>query len=89
MLNILNAGKNMVYPNPATCDQQAFVDCLVGRDRSNTRSAMRQATNRFPDPYYMFQLFDTRCARDTQCEAVCISNPYGNGGYYDSSSATQ
>ena len=33
ILNFLGYAKDAFYPNPATCDEVAFADCLVGRAR--------------------------------------------------------
>ena len=71
LVKFMNALKAMAYPDPATCDEEAFAQCLVDDE------AVDLFTWGPPTMYDMFQLFDTACADTYGCNAPCIKDEYG------------
>ena len=56
MITILNAAKTAFYPNPETCDEEAFTTCLVNDESVDI---LRYGA---PDIEDMFELYATDCA---------------------------
>lgn len=56
MITVLNAAKTAFYPNPETCDADAFATCLVNDESVDI---LRYGS---PDIYDLFDLYATDCA---------------------------
>ena len=69
---MMTALKTAAYPDPATCDEEAFAQCLVDDETVDL------FTYGPPDMYDMFNLFNTACADTYGCNAVCIKNNEGD-----------
>jgi hypothetical protein len=65
-MRFLNAIKPAVYPNPETCNQDAFAQCLINDDSIDILKYG------LPTSGDLIDLFGTQCAVTNGCSAPCI-----------------